>query len=353
MNLIERLSLKHSIFLAPMAGVSTPELAAEVSNAGALGSLGLGANTVEQAREQILKTQQLTRQPFQLNFFCHRSKILDQDTAQEWIEYLEPHFRKFDASAPNELKNIYPSFKDSDDYLNLVLETCPAAVSFHFGIPHPHQIEALKKAKILTMVSATNLAEAKAIAEAGIDVIIAQGVEAGGHRGCFNPHRDSAVKTTDLVRLILQYLDLPVVAAGGIMNGRQAQQCLALGAQAVQLGTAFVQCPSSNANAAYREALFNRPLTQITSTISGRPARGLINAWHTEVDLVQRPSLPAYPYVYDIAKQLHQIASKQGHYEYGAFWAGSNVAQIRQLNAVDLINLLNLEINQATHLNSD
>lgn len=353
MNLIERLSLKHSIFLAPMAGVSTPELAAEVSNAGALGSLGLGANTVEQAREQILKTQQLTRQPFQLNFFCHRSKILDQDTAQEWIEYLEPHFRKFDASAPHELKNIYPSFKDSDDYLNLVLETCPAAVSFHFGIPHPHQIEALKKAKILTMVSATNLAEAKAIAEAGIDVIIAQGVEAGGHRGCFNPHRDSAIKTTDLVRLILQYLDLPVVAAGGIMNGRQAQQCLALGAQAVQLGTAFVQCPSSNANAAYREALFNRPLTQITSTISGRPARGLINAWHTEVDLVQRPSLPAYPYVYDIAKQLHQIASKQGHYEYGAFWAGSNVAQIRQLNAVDLINLLNLEINQATHLNSD
>lgn len=92
------------------------------------------------------------------------------------------------------------------------------------------------------MVSATNLAEAKAIAEAGIDVIIAQGVEAGGHRGCFNPHRDSAIKTTDLVRLILQYLDLPVVAAGGIMNGRQAQQCLALGAQAVQLGTAFVQC---------------------------------------------------------------------------------------------------------------
>ncbi len=353
MNLIERLSLKHSIFLAPMAGVSTPELAAEVSNAGALGSLGLGANTVEQARKQILKTQQLTRQPFQLNFFCHRSKILDQDTAQEWIEYLEPHFRKFDASAPHELKNIYPSFKDSDDYLNLVLETCPAAVSFHFGIPHPHQIEALKKAKILTMVSATNLAEAKAIAEAGIDVIIAQGVEAGGHRGCFNPHRDSAIKTTDLVRLILQYLDLPVVAAGGIMNGRQAQQCLALGAQAVQLGTAFVQCPSSNANAAYREALFNRPLTQITSTISGRPARGLINAWHTEVDLVQRPSLPAYPYVYDIAKQLHQIASKQGHYEYGAFWAGSNVAQIRQLNAVDLINLLNLEINQATHSNLD
>lgn len=203
------------------------------------------------------------------------------------------------------------------------------------------------------MVSATNLAEAKAIAEAGIDVIIAQGVEAGGHRGCFNPHRDSAIKTTDLVRLILQYLDLPVVAAGGIMNGRQAQQCLALGAQAVQLGTAFVQCPSSNANAAYREALFNRPLTQITSTISGRPARGLINAWHTEVDLVQRPSLPAYPYVYDIAKQLHQIASKQGHYEYGAFWAGSNVAQIRQLNAVDLINLLNLEINQATHSNLD
>ena len=353
MNIIEKLALKHPVFLAPMAGVSTPELAAEVSNAGAFGSLGLGANTVEQAREQILKTQQLTRQPFQVNFFCHRSKTLDQDIARDWIEYLQPHFSKFNTQAPPELHNIYPSFKDSDAYLQLVLEMRPAAVSFHFGIPHPHQIEALKQAGILTMVSATNLAEAKAIAEAGIDVIIAQGVEAGGHRGCFNPNRDSAIKTTDLVRLILQYIDLPVIAAGGIMNGRQAQQCLALGAQAVQLGTAFVQCSSSNANAAYREALFNKPLTQITATISGRPARGIINAWHTEIDLVQRPSLPAYPYVYDIAKQLHQAAAKQGHYEYGAFWAGSNVSQLRQLSAVDLINLLNLEMNQASLAESE
>lgn len=344
MTLLQQLEIKHPIFLAPMAGVSTPELAAEVSNQGGLGSLGLGANTAQSAREQILKTQTLTEKPFQVNFFCHQPEQLNPQTSAQWIEYLRPQFEKFGEQPPQNLNCIYPSFLDNDDFLNVVLDTKPKAVSFHFGIPHPHQIQALKDAGIVTMVSATNLVEAQAIEAAGIDIIIAQGIEAGGHRGIFNKTFDAAIKTSDLVHLIVKYCKRPVVAAGGIMNGAQARHMLSLGATAVQLGTAFVQCLSSNASVEYRKALFNESVTQISASLSGRPARGLLNHWHTQIDLPNRPPQPEYPYTYDLAKQLNTIASKNKDYGFGAFWAGSNVSQIRELAAADLVNQLVVEM---------
>lgn len=344
MSILELLEIKHPILLAPMAGVSTPELAAEVSNQGAFGSLGLGANTPEAAKAQILKTQELTDHAFQVNFFCHQSEALNPETAQQWIDYIRPQFKKFAAQPPTQLNCIYPSFLDNDDFLNVVLETRPKAVSFHFGIPHPHQIQALKDAGIITMVSATNLIEAQAIEAAGIDMIIAQGIEAGGHRGIFNQQFDAAIKTSDLVSLITQHCKIPVIAAGGIMNGEQARTMLKLGAAAVQLGTAFVQCKSSSANTAYRKALFSQPITQISASLSGRPARGLLGAWHTQIDSPSRPKVPAYPYTYDLAKQLMSVAGGHHDFSYAAFWAGSNVAQIRELEAADLVNQLVLEM---------
>ena len=347
MTLLEKLHIKHPILLAPMAGVSTPALAAEVSNQGALGSLGLGAATAAAAREQILQTQQLTDAAFQVNFFCHITVAADPQADQTWIAALRPEFEKFGATPPSQLHCIYPSFLDNNDYLDVVLETRPQAVSFHFGIPHPAQIQALKAAGIMTMVSATSLPEALRIQQAGIDVIIAQGIEAGGHRGIFNPEIDSGMHTADLVQLILQHCQIPVVAAGGIMNGRQARHMLNLGAAAVQLGTAFVQCKNSSANAAYRQALFQQPLTQVTASISGRPARGLLQHWQLAIDTPDRAAVAAYPYAYDLAKQLNAIAIQHGDVSYGAFWAGSNVAQIREMNAADLINQLVLEINQS------
>ncbi|RZF53717.1 nitronate monooxygenase [Acinetobacter halotolerans] len=344
MSILELFEIKHPIFLAPMAGVSTPTLAAEVSNQGALGSLGLGANTPESAKAQILKTQELTDLPFQVNFFCHQPEPLNAEIAKQWIEYLQPEFAKFDATSPTQLNCIYPSFLENDDFLNVVLETKPKAVSFHFGIPHPHQIQALKQAGIITMVSATNLIEAQQIEAAGIDIIIAQGIEAGGHRGIFNQHVDAAIKTSDLVQLLTQHCTCPVVAAGGIMNGDQAKTMFKLGASAVQLGTAFVQCKSSSANAAYRKALFSQKITQISASLSGRPARGLLGTWHTQIDSPHRPTVPAYPYSYDLAKQLMGIANQHDDFSYGSFWAGSNVAQIRELEAADLVNQLIVEI---------
>lgn len=346
MTLLEQLAIQHPLFLAPMAGVSTAKLAAEVSNQGGLGSLGLGAASLASAKQQILETKALTNRPFQVNFFCHQSTLQDTLRNQTWIEYLKPQFEKFGVKLPQDLECIYASFLDNDDYLNLVLDTQPKAVSFHFGIPHEHQINALKNAGIITMVSATNLAEAQAIEAAGIDIIIAQGIEAGGHRGIFNENIDSGIKTADLVKLLAAHCSLPIVAAGGVMNGFQAQYLLNLGASAVQLGTAFVQCKSSSANAAYRTALLSKPITQITSSISGRPARGIINAWAKSVDLPERVDVAPYPYAYDLGKQLNAAALQHGNSEYGAFWAGSNVLQIRELEATDLMNQLILEMNQ-------
>lgn len=354
MALLETFGITHPIFLAPMAGVTTPKLAAQVSNQGGLGALGLGAATVPQAEQQILATQSLTDRPFQVNFFCHQSQVVQPDVIKSWLNVLQPEFEKFGANAPENLHSIYPSFIDHDDYLRMVLETKPKVVSFHFGLPLAHQVRALKQAGILTMVTATNLAEAKAIEAAGIDVIIAQGIEAGGHRGIFNEHLDSALTTHDLVQLIKQHCNLPVVAAGGIMHGQQIAEFLELGASAVQMGTAFVQCKTSNATDAYRQALFNAPLTQITTSISGRPARGILNHWHTQIDQPNRPNTPPYPYTYDVAKQLHALAAKHNDHRYAAFWAGSNVRQIRELEAPDLINQLLLEMAQyeKTNFNS-
>lgn len=130
------------------------------------------------------------------------------------------------------------------------------------------------------------------------------------------------------------------------MNGQQAQALMKLGAEAVQLGTAFIQCKSSNANAAYRKALFIHPITQVTASISGRSARGLINHWHTQIDQPDRPVVATYPYCYDLGKQLNAAATAQGDDGFGAFWAGSNVAQIREIEAADLINQLVLEMTQ-------
>lgn len=339
MTIFQRLNLSLPIFLAPMAGVTTPKLAAEVSNAGGLGALGLGASNVASCREQIRATQALTDQPFQVNFFCHQSEEIKPEQHQTWIDYIQPEFAKFNATVPTELKCIYPSFLDNDDLLNVVLETGVKVVSFHFGIPHAHQIQALKQAGVVTLATATNLLEAQKIEQAGIDMVVAQGIEAGGHRGIFNAKQDSALTTAELVKLLKQHISVPIVAAGAIMTGQDIRQMLDLGATACQLGTAFIQCESSNANAHYRQALFSQPITQITEVISGRPARGIVNQWHL-LDDSERPVVADYPYTYDLAKQLNDIASKQGNYQYAAFWAGTGVGRIREMSAPELVKTL-------------
>src|SRR5690348_4910605 len=185
MALLERLGLEWPIFQAPMAGTSTPAMAAAVSNAGALGGIGLAAEMAEGAGKMIRATQALTSRPFNVNVFCHRRAIPNAEVESRWIARLKPEFNALGAEPPTSLREIYQTFRGNAAMTALLLETRPAIVSFHFGLPDEDQIVALKQAGIILFGSATSVVEAQKLAGAGIDAIVAQGYEAGGHRGMF------------------------------------------------------------------------------------------------------------------------------------------------------------------------
>lgn len=341
------------IIQAPMAGVSTPQMAAAVSNAGGLGSIAIGASNLAQARAMIADTKALTDRPFNVNVFCHAPAQAGPEREAEWLRYLQPYFAEFGAQAPLGLTEIYKSFVDDDAMLALLLEQRPAVVSFHFGLPAASAIQALKQAGITLLASATNLHEAQLIEQAGVDWVVAQGVEAGGHRGMFDPARgDEGIGTLALVRLLAQRTGLPVIAAGGIMDGRGIAAAMALGASAVQLGTAFILSPESSANAAYRAVLQSDAAlhTRVVAAISGRPARGIVGRWMTQIETAAAPPLPDYPIAYDAAKALHAAAVAKGNYDFAVNWAGQGAALARALPAAALLETLVEEWRQADGL---
>jgi len=340
-------SLDLLVIQAPMAGVSTPELAAAVSNAGALGSISVGAMTVEEARASIEKTQSLTKKPFNVNVFCHQQLACNAAVSASWLNALAPLFAQLKAKPPETLHEIYTSFNDNWAMLELLLKKRPAIVSFHFGLPPQPIINALKEAGIGLIATATNLAEARQIEQAGLDGIVAQGIEAGGHRGIFNSDdADSELSTSVLTRILAIELRLPIIAAGGIMDGAGIKAALLSGAKAVQLGTAFVACPESAANANYKTALTSEKAyqTQLMTSISGRPARGFPNALTQWVDSLREYCIPPYPFTYDAAKALQSAARANNSADFDVQWAGQGAPFIRALPAEALIQLLKSEL---------
>ncbi len=337
------LGIQQPIIQAPMLGVSTPALAAAVSNAGGLGSIAITGSAAEKGRALIREVRGLTDQPFNVNLFCHRPDQADPARERAWLDYLKPLFAEFGAEPPTRLKNIYLSFLEDPTLLPMLLEERPAAVSFHFGAPPRDQVRALQAAGIRVLVSATTPEEAALVEAAGADAVVAQGIEAGGHRGVFEPERgDAAIGTLALVRLLAARGSLPVVAAGGIMDGRGIRAALELGASAVQMGTAFVLCPESSANAAYREALKGprAARTALTVTMSGRSARGLPNRMFFDAAAPGVPPLPDYPFVYDATKALQTAALARGNHDFAAQWAGQGAALARELPAAELLRTL-------------
>ena len=340
-HLTARLNIKYPIIQAPMAGVSTSQLAAAVSEAGGLGSLGLGAMTVEQAAAQIRQTRGLTDRPFSVNLFCHPPATADADRERAWLSHIAGHFQQFGASPPTSLREIYQTSLNNEPLLTMLLKERPAVVSFHFGLPAAGWVDALHHAGITTMACATSLSEAEQIEGAGMDIVIAQGYEAGGHRGVFDPARDEKMGTFALVRLLACRSRLPVVAAGGIMDGDGIAAALRLGAAAVQMGTAFVLCPESAASEAYRRDLKSERAyhTAVTSAISGRPARGIVNRMYA-LEGSDAPPIPDYPIAYEAGKALHQAASAQGSADYAAHWAGQGAPLAREMPAAALVRQL-------------
>ncbi|MER5173903.1 NAD(P)H-dependent flavin oxidoreductase [Thioclava kandeliae] len=345
--MLNRLGIPLPILQAPMAGVSTPQLAAAVSNAGGLGAIGIGATDVAGAKRMIEETRQATDHPFNVNVFTHATPQPDLETERGWLAALRPLFAQFDAEPPARLRTIYQSFNDSPDLLRLLLDTRPAVVSFHFGLPAPQVITAMREAGITLLATATNLEEARRVQDAGIDGIVAQGIEAGGHRGVFDCSAyDPQLGTFALTRLLARVMDIPVIAAGGIMDGAGIAAALALGASAAQLGTAFIDCPETDADAAYRQALHGAAAygTRLTSAISGRPARVLENRFTHAMEAGLTGKIPAYPVAYDAGKALHAAAKVKGEYGFGAYWAGQGAPLARSRPAAELVAVLAREL---------
>jgi nitronate monooxygenase len=345
--LTDLLNIELPIIQAPMASVSSPPMAAAVSDSGGLGSIGIGATDAAGARAMIDAVRARSGGPLNVNVFCHVPARSDSAVEAAWTEHLRPEFARFGAAPPVALREIYRSFIDGTDVRDMLLAEKPRVVSFHFGLPSPQTISLLRAAGITLFASATNIRDACIAENAGVDAVVAQGYEAGGHRGSFDPDGlDDRLGTMALTRLLVRQLKIPVIAAGGIMDGAGIAAALSLGASAALLGTAFIACDESQADAGYRAALKSDAAhhTVMTRAISGRPARCLTNRFTTLGAGIAATRIPSYPIAYDAAKALNAAAQAAGAWGYGAHWAGQGAPLARELPTADLMASLRQEL---------
>lgn len=348
MSLLEILRITHPIIQAPMAGgLSTPALAAAVSDAGGLGFLGCGYLTPEQIRDELAHVRELTNRPFGVNLFAGGYTQRSDRDAAPILRLMSEIHRELGLPEPS-LPALPPDpFRAQ---LAAVIEAKPAAFSFTFGIPDAEAMSALRSAGIVTLGTATTLREGQLLAQAGVDAAIAQGAEAGAHRGTF-AGEDAPVPTLDLVRDLANHLTVPVIAAGGIMTGSDIGRALRAGAEAVQMGTAFLACDEAGTSTPYREALVHArgEQTVLTRAFSGRAARGLRNAFIDRVG--ERDELIlSYPIQNSLTRPMRAAAAAKGKAEYLSLWAGTGVAQIRPMPAAALVATLVSKLAQSLSL---
>jgi nitronate monooxygenase len=336
-DLLQALGLETPVIQAPMGGgPSTPELVAAVSNAGGLGSLAAAYLTPEQTIAAIRQVRALTARPFSVNLFAGGYSADTPADEGPMLSLLAEVHAELGLPPPT-LPALPPD--PFPEQLAAVLEAQPAVFSFTFGIPGPEAIKALKARGITLLGTATTVAEAVMLGHAGVDGIIAQGAEAGAHRGTFSGTFEAAmVPTLALVREIRKAVELPVIASGGIMSGDQIAGALRQGACAAALGTAFLACPESGASEAYKRAVVGagRDKTVITRAFSGRPARGLVNAFIEKLAGRENAILP-YPLQNALTRAMRAAAAKQANSDFLSLWAGQGVARIRPMPARDLV----------------
>ncbi|WP_030418323.1 nitronate monooxygenase [Streptomyces sp. SCSIO 75703] len=337
----------YPIVQAPMAGgVSVPQLAGAVCEAGGLGFLAAGYKTADGMYQEIKQLRGLTGRPFGVNLFMPQPETADPAAVGVYAEQLAGEAAWYETELGD------PDNGRDDNYdakLAVLLDDPVPVVSFHFGVPAPEDLEALRRVGTVTLVSATTAEEARAVERAGADAVIAQGAEAGGHQGTHRDNPETGGAGTGLLSLVAQVreaVSLPVVAAGGLMRGAQIAAVLAAGAGAAQLGTAFLATPESGAHPLHKAALTN-PLyvrTELTRAFSGRPARGLVNRFVRE----HGPYAPAaYPEVHHLTAPLRKAAAKAGDAQGMALWSGQGHRMARDLPAGRLVEVLVEELTAA------
>ena len=346
-RLTELLGIRLPIIQAPMASASTPKLAAAVTNAGGLGSLGCAMMNADEVREQCEAMRAATNGAYNVNFFVHREPTLDAQAAEAMRAMLKPYYAELGAGEVPAAKIPHPTF--DRPRLEVVLKEKPPVVSFHFGLPEKSMLEALKEKGILVIACATTVAEAGTLEKAGVDAIVAQGFEAGGHRGTFAPPYEAGdVGTLALVPQVVDAVETPVIAAGGIGDGRGIAAALMLGAQGVQMGTAFLTCPESAAHPVWRKALTEAGpgATRLTHAFSGRPARGLENRYMREM-AGKETLFPAFPIPNALTGPLRKASAAGNTGDFQSMWAGQAAGMAKTLPAKELMETLVRETDEA------
>ncbi len=331
------------VIQAPMAGgINNPRLASEVSNAGGVGSFGFSYSTPQKISEDLAATKALTSGPINANFFVFSAVDLPAQAVQEMaIEALEnlPIEGEYVVSAPHA-----PFYPDIEEQLKPVWEHCPEILTFHFGIPSPSIVARAHALGIAIGMTATSLGEAKAVEKAGADFIVAQGIEAGGHRGIFDPDEaDEKLTAITLTKQFVRACSIPIVAAGAIMDGADIANALKSGAVAGQLGTAFLCCDESGATPAHKEYLLKHHGRGSTFTrgFSGRPARGINNEF---IRLMEGKIVLPFPIQNTLTASLRQLAVKTNNGEYQSLWAGQDYSRARRISTNKLMLSLKEEL---------
>jgi nitronate monooxygenase len=331
------LGTRYPLILAPMSGVTTPALVAAVSNAGGLGCFAAGYLTPAQIREGIAAVRALTDRPFAVNLFVYEKPPL-AGNVEGVTAVLAGLHRELGIAAPGGAEGSGPAIEEQ---LAAVLEARVPVFSFAFGVPTAAWLEAFRKAGTGTIGTATTVAEAEVLERAGVDMVCAQGGEAGGHRGTFLGTFEAGMgPMIEQVRQMAGAVKAPVIAAGGIRTGADVRAALDAGAVAVQMGTAFIVCRESSAPRAYKEALLRaRPgATEIIKSVSGRPTRGLANRLSRALDEVQ--GTPPYPWQHWMTRAVRAAAGAQGNAELMGLWSGEGKAALREAGAAELVELL-------------
>jgi len=345
--LTERLGIRLPIVQAPMASAATPKLAAAVTSAGGLGSLGCAMMSADEVRQQCRIMRAATNGSYNVNFFAHQEPKADAKSIEAMRAMLQPYYDEMGlGEAPAEARPI-PSF--DAPRLEAVLAESPPVVSFHFGLPKQSALKVLKDRGVVIIACATTVAEAKVLETAGVDAIVAQGFEAGGHRGTFAPPYEPAfIGTLALVPQVVDAVGVPVIAAGGIADGRGIAAALLLGASAVQMGTAFLTCPESAAHPVWRKALVasRDDGTRLSTAFSGRPARAVDNRYAREM-AGKEAVLPAFPIPNVLTGPLRNASAAKDSPDFQAMWAGQAAALSKSLPAKELVETLVAETEDA------
>ena len=336
---LERLGMKHPVIQAPLAGGGdTPELVAAVSEAGGLGFIGAAYLTPAQITESARAVAVRTKKSFGVSLFA---PLLLPETPKDpraALTRLAPYYAELGLPAPEMPAPVKNAF---DEQFAAALDSGASVFSFTFGVLPPEAIAAVKAHGMMLMGTATTVHEALALERAGVDAIVAQGSEAGGHRGTFGePFEAGMIGAIALVPQIADAASLPVVASGGIMDGRGIAAALALGASAVQMGTAFLTSNEAGIPEAYKEAILGArdDATRLTRAFSGRPARGIVNRFMREMDASEaRDHILPFPLQNALTRPVRSAAATQGRAEYLSLWAGQGLRLARRQSAAELV----------------